>query len=150
MCRYGMYGPYKQSYACFHCRTSVKWPRDAHRPPPPEATPAAVKCARCGEPMALMGRDFHAPRQRDVRQWRKVELLLRHGYRYNSCGCGGPGYRPRTLSEVPAFLAGQPPRSEGEALRRDTSAREAAPEQWKREQSLSSNHARRSDRGRIL
>ncbi|WP_222841965.1 hypothetical protein [Cystobacter ferrugineus] len=139
MCRYGIYGPYKQHYACFSCRKSFKWPRDAHRPPP-SGTPDEVTCPQCGGPMACMGKDFQAPKQDDTRQWRKVEVLFQHGYAYHACGCDGPGYRPRTLSEVPAFLALRPPRSEGEALLRRTLAREAAPQRWKRERSLSENH----------
>jgi hypothetical protein len=54
--------------------------------------------------MSNMGLDFKAPRQRDKRQWKKVRILFERGYTYHSCGCGGPGYRPRTLAEVPAFL----------------------------------------------
>lgn len=117
MCRYGLYGPYKEHRACFDCRKSFKWPRDAHRPPP-EGVPPEVKCPQCGGPMVDLGLDFKPPSQRDVRQWEKVRVLYAHGYVYRSCGDGGPGYRPRTLSEVPAFLARQPPRSQGEALLR--------------------------------
>ncbi|WP_224364266.1 hypothetical protein [Hyalangium versicolor] len=113
MCRYAMYGPYKQHYACFQCRKAFKWPLDARQRPPKEQSPEAVKCPQCGEPMAGMGLDFRPPRQRDTRQWQKVELLFLRGYTYHSCGCGGPGYRPRTLREVREFLASLGPRSEG-------------------------------------
>jgi hypothetical protein len=47
---------------------------------------------------------FQAPKQTDIKQWKKVELLYQQGYAYHSCGCGGPGYRPSRLSEVPEFL----------------------------------------------
>jgi hypothetical protein len=87
-----------------------------------------------------MGLDFRPPKQRDTHQWQKVEQLYLHGYTYHSCGCGGPGYRPRTLSEVPAFLSRQPPRSEGESLLRRIFSRQAQPQQWKQESSLSENH----------
>jgi DNA-directed RNA polymerase subunit RPC12/RpoP len=122
MCRYAMYGPYKQHYACFGCRKSFKWPRDAHAPRPAEPS-SDVKCPQCGEPMSSMGLDFKPPPRHDTRQWEKVRVLLAHGYAYHSCGCSGPGYRPRTLREVPAFLARQSPRSQGEALLRRISAR---------------------------
>lgn len=125
MCR-GIYGPYKKHYACFACRKSFKWPRDAHRPPPP-GTPSAVLCPQCGEPMANMGQEFHPPRQRDVRQWRKVELLFLKGFAFHDDGYGPPGALPRTLREVPAFLAREFPRSEGETLLRRILARAAAP-----------------------
>ena len=52
-----------------------------------------------------MGLDFKAPRQNDREQWRKVEMLSFHGYRYSSCGCCGPGFRPSCLRDVPHFLA---------------------------------------------
>lgn len=139
MCRYGgQYGPYKQHYACFHCRKSFKGPMDAHAPPPKE--PGQPKCPQCGGPMSSMGLDFQAPKQRDERQWEKVELLFSRGFAYHSCGCGGPGYRPQTLAEVPEFLSRQPPRSEGEALLRRIFAREEGGARWKREASLSENH----------
>lgn len=141
MCRYGMYGPYKEHYACFHCRKGFKWPQDAHRWPSKEMQPDAVKCPECGEPMAGMGLDFRPPRQGDTRQWAKVQLLFLNGYAYFSCGDGGPGYRPRTLREVPEFLASRPPRSLGEALLRRITAREESGARWKRETSLSANQS---------
>lgn len=124
MCRYGMSGPYKQHYACFDCRKSFKWPMDARQSPPGD-TPESVKCPQCGAPMHSMGLDFRAPPQRNARQWKKVLILYTHGVAYHSCGCGGPGYRPRTLAEVPAFLAGRRATSEGEALLKRISSREA-------------------------
>lgn len=116
MCRYAMYGPYKSHYACFDCRKGFKWPLDAHQMPAPDAAPEDVKCPQCGEPMSSMGLDFKPPRQRNKRQWTKVRILFERGYDYRSCGCDGPGYRPRTLAEASAFLAKPLPRSEGEAL----------------------------------
>jgi DNA-directed RNA polymerase subunit RPC12/RpoP len=134
-----MYGPYKQHYACFDCRKSFKWPMDA-RQEPPAGTPESVKCPQCGKSMNSMGMDFQAPPRNDERQWEKVRILFAHGFAYHSCGCGGPGCRPRTLAEVPAFLASQPARSPGEGLLRRISAREEGGARWKREASLSSNH----------
>ena len=68
-----------------------------------------------------MGLDFKAPRQDDVKQWTKVEILFRHGFTFHSCGCCGPGLRPAELREVEAFLADHLPRSEGEKLLRKIS-----------------------------
>ena len=153
MCRYAQV-IYKQHYACFGCRKGFKWPQDAHRPVPPGApsprpqrpvTPARVVCPQCAEPMASLGRDFKPPKQTDERQWRKVELLFLHGITFHSCGCSGPGARPATLRELPAFLASCRKRSEGERLLRRTLAREAAPEHWKRERSRSDNQAQGRD-----
>jgi hypothetical protein len=54
--------------------------------------------------MVDLGRDLKAPRRNDIGQWRKIALLWRHGIRFDSCGCGGPGWRPRTLAEAKAQL----------------------------------------------
>jgi hypothetical protein len=51
-----------------------------------------------------MGLDFKAPKRKDKEQWKVVEILYEHGITFYSCGCGGPGYRPTRLREVPAFL----------------------------------------------
>jgi hypothetical protein len=102
MCRYGMYGPYKDIFACFTCRKVYK------QTSPNELTQEAYKqiahvCPQCRAPMHNMGHDFQAPKQTDIKQWKKVELLYQNGYTYHSCGCGGPGYRPSRLQEVPVF-----------------------------------------------
>jgi hypothetical protein len=50
--------------------------------------------------MIDLGRDFAAPRQNAVRQWRKLEILVAAGWRFESCGCRGPGLRPQTLGQA--------------------------------------------------
>ncbi|GAA2781894.1 hypothetical protein GCM10020219_061730 [Nonomuraea dietziae] len=45
------------------------------------------------------------PRQRDNAAWRVLSLLLHSGVRFHKSCCGGPGYRPRTLSEARARMA---------------------------------------------
>jgi hypothetical protein len=105
MCRYGFH-VYKRHMACFSCRVAVK---DRER------------CPHCGQPLVDMGLDFKAPKKTDIKQWRKLELLHLNDIHFYSCGCGGPGYRPRRLNQVPAFLQAEaeaclPYRSEGEQL----------------------------------
>ena len=68
-------------------------------------------CPQCAEPMVILGRKFHTPRHIDREQWKKVELLVSHGFRFESV------YRttesgdkvtvpyPRRLSEVLSFVA---------------------------------------------
>lgn len=97
MCRYGNYGPYKQHWACFGCRKMFR----NHRG---EAPVRGLKCPECKLPMRNMGLDFKAPRASDVAQWKKVEILFRAGFKYSSCGCSGPGERPKYLRDVPEFL----------------------------------------------
>jgi hypothetical protein len=84
MCRYTFSGPYKDHNVCFHCRKMFK---------------GVLICPQCGKPTHNLGLDFKVPKQDDVKQWRKVELLYAHGIRFASCGCG-PGYRPATLNEA--------------------------------------------------
>ncbi|MFY7952283.1 MAG: hypothetical protein ACOVT5_07230 [Armatimonadaceae bacterium] len=130
MCRYGNYGPYKNHYACFSCRKAFKrlqeyeWP-DHLRPVEGEAVPAP--CPECRQPMADMGLDFKPPKQRDVEHWAVVEFLFRKGITYNSCGCGGPGYRPSRWVDVPAFLNSHQCRPAGELLAATFAARRGLP-----------------------
>lgn len=56
--------------------------------------------------MVNLGRDFQVPRKRNRKQWRKVELLFRNGIIFDSCGCSGPGWRPRTLLEAEQLVRG--------------------------------------------
>ncbi|MFC4098892.1 hypothetical protein [Paenibacillus xanthanilyticus] len=116
MCRYAMYGPYKDNYACFACRKVFRQ-TSAHELDKSEQENRHYRCPQCGETMKDMGHDFQAPKQTDLKQWKKVELLYRHGYTYHSCGCDGPGYRPATLAEAKVFVRKKArARSEGERL----------------------------------
>jgi hypothetical protein len=127
MCRYG-YHDYKEHFACFDCRKAFKRHESIVVWTKPQAQGSKwssrliscglARCPECRRPMVAMGLDFEVPRQSDFKQWRKVEILARHNIRYSSCGCNGPGPRPRTLAEVGPFLVAQPARSPGEALLR--------------------------------
>ena len=119
MCRYAHH-IYKCHFACFRCRKMFRQPSLADLPEtrrPATGEPRVVPCPECYGAMHNLGRDFKAPRQSDLKQWKKVEILLRHGFSYHSCGCG-PGPRPAALRDVPAFLAEHEPRSVGEKLLR--------------------------------
>jgi hypothetical protein len=106
MCRYA-FKNYKSPYACFSCRKAFR----GH---------GLTICPQCGGALHNLGKDFKVPRQRDVKGWQKVEQLYQHGIRFGSCGCGGPGYRPKRLNEVERFLATSEEvlrrKSEGERL----------------------------------
>lgn len=94
-CRYGM-KTYRSHYVCTGCRVSFK-----HTPP------GSYECPHCGGPMIDAGKDLHVPRRADKRAWRVLVALLESGVRFHSCGCCGPGYRPRTPRELKAWT---PPR----------------------------------------
>lgn len=92
MCRYSAaVHPVPTSLVCLTCRIAVS--QIPFRGPGPT-------CGRCAGPLIDAGRDFAAPPRRDVRQWRKVALLLEAGVRFDSCGCAGPGRRPGTLADA--------------------------------------------------
>lgn len=94
MCRYALH-PVKTHYACLPCQFTAKHP--GRNDPAPA-------CPRCGQHMVDVGRDFKAPRRANAGQWRKVRMLTAAGISFDSCGCTGPGPRPRTLAEAKTQL----------------------------------------------
>jgi hypothetical protein len=54
--------------------------------------------------MLDLGKDFKAPRRQNLAQWRKVAMLAAAWITFDSCGCRGPGSRPRTLAEAKTQL----------------------------------------------
>lgn len=96
-----------QHYACFHYRKAFKQGFPAQG--------STVPCPQCRQPMTNMGTDFKAPPHRNQEQWSKVERLASAGIRFFPTWPEGiPGYRPATLSDVPAFLRRTFPPSKGQ------------------------------------
>lgn len=60
-----------------------------------------LKCPACGGPSIGLTRKFRAPKRSDVKQWDKVEALMRRGFLFWSLG---EPY-PDTLAEVDAFAS---------------------------------------------
>jgi hypothetical protein len=83
---------YLHPYACFRCRRSFK--RGSR-------TAVILTCPRCAGPAIGLTRKFKPPRHDDLKQWAKVEALVRHGFLFWSVG---EPY-PDTVGEVPAFAA---------------------------------------------
>lgn len=96
MCRYAVH-PAKTHWACLPCRWTSKHPTRW-------ACEDGPHCPRCRSRMVDLGRDFHAPRRADTNQWRKVAMLFAAGITFDSCGCNGPGPRPRTLADAKSQL----------------------------------------------
>lgn len=92
MCRYTDHN-YRTHYVCCDCLVS----RKEHYHP-------EVRCNRCGDKMALAGKDFKAPKQRDKKTWKIIAVLVGNIPNYfNSCGCGpaNPNFRlPATIEEA--------------------------------------------------
>jgi hypothetical protein len=126
MCRYGLSGPYKDHFACFTCRKSFKKPSvedGAERFDVEIGEPIAIKCPQCRGEMVDLGLDFKPPKQSDKRQWEKVRILFDHGVTFHSCGCGGPGFRPKELRDVASFLKDNRSQNDGQRLLRQIEER---------------------------
>lgn len=92
---------YRFPHVCCACRKAFKYPANA----------SGRICPQCKQPLERLSRKFHAPRSKDIAQWKKIELLLRHGFRFH------PVYRqvtgsikvavayPATLEEAKSFVA---------------------------------------------
>jgi len=84
--------------ACFSCRKSWKVHPDSN-----------AVCPECGGNLAKMGRNFSAPKQTDVEQWKKVELLWLAGFRFSGSKRNhGGAPLPEKLREVEDFLKDHP------------------------------------------
>jgi hypothetical protein len=89
---------YLHPYACFSCRRSFKRPYERgieNRP-----------CPHCGAQAVALNRKFKAPRRDDLDQWRKVEFLVHHGFRFQSLSDGEGHFiaYPETLNEAMEFV----------------------------------------------
>lgn len=87
-------------YVCFGCRKTFRKPPSC----------AALSCPECAKPMVMLNRKFSSPKQRDVKQWKKVQQLVEHGFYFFSVyrtAANGKKITvpyPAHLSEVPAFV----------------------------------------------
>ncbi|RKS71198.1 hypothetical protein BZB76_5685 [Actinomadura pelletieri DSM 43383] len=107
MCRYGE-ARYKTHYVCLPCRATFKLDFAPERERP---------CPHCRLPMIDAGRDLAAPRRTDRAGWRALNVVLNAGLDFHSCGCEGPGFRPRTPAQVRAALTDRGTRLPGSSRR---------------------------------
>jgi DNA-directed RNA polymerase subunit RPC12/RpoP len=101
VCRYAL-THYKKHYACFACRKAFKRRNKDDVDPAGNDHPA--RCPECGLLMADMGLDFAPPTTDDARAWSAAASLYEVGETFHSCGCGGPGYRPRDPTKLAAYF----------------------------------------------
>lgn len=102
MCRYATH-EYKRHYACFACRKAFK--RRNKRDVDSSLDEHPARCPQCGLLMANMGLDFAPPKMSDAKAWAAAAALFEVGETFHSCGCSGPGYRPRDPRELGSFFA---------------------------------------------
>lgn len=91
MCRYALH-PSRTSFVCIEDRHVAQFYADK--------TVESPRCPQCRNDMWEAGRDFKAPRKRNDSGWAAVAAVKASGKHYDSCGCGGPGWRPLTKAEV--------------------------------------------------
>jgi DNA-directed RNA polymerase subunit RPC12/RpoP len=92
--KYFIDGEPLMQFACFECRKSFK--RKLGR--------ETYACPQCGKPMREMGRQFKAPKLDDVKQWRKVEALVRGGITFHSRRLYSLRNMSKVLREVAPFI----------------------------------------------
>lgn len=63
---------YRFPFVCFDCRKSFKLPVSA----------GSRLCPQCRRPMEMLSRKFSAPKSADAAQWKKVQFLVEHGFRF--------------------------------------------------------------------
>jgi hypothetical protein len=102
VCRYAAH-EYKRHYACFACKKAFK--RRNKRDVDSSLDEHPARCPQCGLLMANMGLDFAPPKMSDTKGWTAAAALFEVGETFHSCGCSGPGYRPRDPRELAAFFA---------------------------------------------
>ncbi len=111
---------YKPHFACFHCRKMFRPAAQEDLPLParPENDNFSdygrsrvwqkvirlAKCPQCSQQKHNMGLNFKAPKNNDLKQWRKVELLHRNGFTWHDCGCGGTGPHAKTLRDAEQLI----------------------------------------------
>lgn len=104
---------YNLKLACLKCRKS--WRKDdylvARRTRLFQSCDELMVCPQCQGQLVSMGVDFKAPARSNIRQWRKVELLVEAGVRFevrrftrSERDMVGPGARPYSLREMKLFL----------------------------------------------
>lgn len=105
--------PHLMQFACFQCRKSYKQRLSFVR-----LRKHSPLCPECSAEMWEMGRQFKAPKQSDVKQWRKVEALVRNGITFHSQRLSHMRPMPKVLREVVPFIQKVRRRSmsEGEKL----------------------------------
>ena len=69
-------------FVCLKCRKMFNQPPSHRRLDRPHKAVQA-SCPECGMEMTNAGHNFKPPRRNNIKQWRKVELLLQRGYKWD-------------------------------------------------------------------
>ena len=88
--------PYRRTYICLDCRIGWKGSLSSLT----KYEPGSTHCGRCGCEGIDMGYDFHTPKKTNKNQWRKIRLMVENNENWLTCGCNGPGEKPKTLAQA--------------------------------------------------
>ena len=81
-------------HVCFVCRKALKKPADVAQ----NGVVLGVRrypCPQCGLEMTPLGKNFRAPKQRDLKAWQAAEILVRAGVTFNHSGAGSMPTNPK-------------------------------------------------------
>ena len=90
-----LYYPFTTSsrWACFNCRVCFhSWTGKIHG------------CVQCGKEMLYTGTHFRAPKKSNVREWKKLEMLVKNGTRFTHEG-GNGHIKPLTVRATKKILS---------------------------------------------
>ena len=81
-------------HVCFSCRKAFKKPADV------VAGGIALGlrrylCPQCQRELTPLGKNFRAPKQRDLKAWRAAQILVRAGVTFDSSGTGAMPTNPK-------------------------------------------------------
>ena len=62
------------------------------------------KCPDCGGQLANFGMDFPVPKKKDVKGWKIAQGLFELGAVFQTCGCTGLGFVPKSKPEYLEYL----------------------------------------------
>lgn len=105
-----LYSPFtsSQKWVCFSCRLCFhKW------------SGRGGNCNTCKKPMSYAGSAFRAPARRNVKEWARLEALIRSGVRFHYCGTHWPS-QPSTLKNDNIGKVNYAVRLPGDGKRRET------------------------------
>lgn len=98
-------GPrYSMSFACCECRTSNMRQFDVA----PYNYPKTIECPICKGVAVNLGRHFKPPKKSDLVQWKKIKLLIEHGFVFQKIRTTKNSYEsvpyPETLAQAAEFV----------------------------------------------
>ncbi|WNC68599.1 hypothetical protein RI845_00280 [Thalassotalea nanhaiensis] len=95
--------PYNMAFACLDCRKSFKRQFNLSKECPSEMT-----CPNCAGIAHNFGRHFKAPKKTDSKQWKKIEFLFQHGFKFQKIRIGSGHHDvvnyPDTLEQAREFV----------------------------------------------